>query len=644
MPDPYEGSLQRDAERGTNTITFQVPGGRPDEICVVPKHLPFADYRGKDGAKDIADENQLASYDFNKAGPAESGVIAIVPKRTSTSAAVDVYQIPAGTTRPDQITASYCLSVEKNGKNVAKFKQTDNVHTTTCTAAILGYYHVARALGDICEIKPAVLRTMDIEQHKKMVRLAAELGAHGLVGQSWALFNHYYANPPGSAVAQTLFTSDFQQIYGALLENTTGEENYTEWLNAGSDLSSTHAFRRMADSRPVEAILGSRDFSQSNVQALVGMRDMSEMILLDYLLAQSDRLTGGNISDYSFTYYRDGDKVKSVKTSKVTGIPAGVTKVVIKKLTIKDTDAGLLNNNVFANKGYLSQISHLHPKTFARLQTLATKWRDDPTVKEFFHRECTFSNSQLARFEKYLLAAASILQNRLDSGKLRLDLDLDDFFAGVAPPPPPPVAPFKINGSVGQWEKGAINAPADVLTVQRLLQTAAQKLNDTSLDPKGIDGKIGHVAANSATVLAIKAFQTRSALEVTGLIEPDQETWIKLLAVAGETPSFPPPPPPPPVALSKIDGTVGQWEKGAVNTPADVLIVQRLLQTAAQKLNDTSLDPKGIDGKIGHVAANSATVSAIKAFQTRSALEVTGLIEPDQETWTKLLTAAGETT
>ena len=211
--------MQRDAERGTNTTTFQVPGGRPDEICVVPKHLPFADYRGKDGAKDIADENQLASYDFNKAGPAESGVIAIVPKRTSTSAAVDVYQIPAGTIRPDQITASYCLSVEKNGKNVAKFKQTDNVHTTTCTVAILGYYHLARALGDICEIKPAVLRTMDIEQHKKMVRLAAELGAHGLVGQSWALFNHYYDNPRGSAVAQTLFTSDFQQIYGALLEN-----------------------------------------------------------------------------------------------------------------------------------------------------------------------------------------------------------------------------------------------------------------------------------------------------------------------------------------------------------------------------------------------------------------------------------------
>src|SRR6267378_6018470 len=103
-------------------------------------------------------------------------------------------------------------------------------------------------------------------------------------------------------------------------------------------------------------------------------------------------------------------------------------------------------------------------------------------------------------------------------------------------------------------------------------------------------------------------------------------------------------PTPPSVALSKINGSVGQWEKGAVNTPADVSTVQRLLRTAAQKLNDPSLDPKGIDGKIAHVAANSHTVSAIQTFQTRSALEVTGLIEPADETWTKLLAAAGETT
>jgi hypothetical protein len=534
MPDtdPYEGSLQRDAERGMERRTFKVPGGMPDEICIVPKHLAFAKYRGKDGEKDTADEEQLAGYDFYKTGPAESGVVAIVPKRTSTSAAVDVYELAKGTTRPDKLTASYCLTAEKTGQCVAKFKQTDNVHTTTSTAAILGYYHVSRALGDICEIKTAVLRTMDIEQHKQMVRIAAELGAKGLVGKSWALFNKYYANPKGSEVARTLFTSDFKQIYGALLENTTGEENYAEWLNAGSNLSSTRAFQRMADSRPAEAILGSREFNQSNVQALVGMRDMSEMILLDYLLAQSDRLTGGNISNYGFTYYLDKGKVKSVKSSKAEDVPPSAPKVAVKKLTIKDTDAGLLNTNVFEKKGYLAQISHMHPGTFERLQTMATKWRDDLSVREFFHRECTFSNSQLGRFEKYLLAAAATLQSRKESGKLRLDLDLDDYFSGVVPTPQPSESP-KIDGAVGRWEKGAANAKADVETVQRLLQTAGQKLHDPQLDPKGIDGKIARLPAKSSTVAAIVAFQSRSNLAVSELIEPASETWTKLLAAAG---------------------------------------------------------------------------------------------------------------
>src|SRR6266403_4856054 len=538
--DLYEGSLDRGAPRGTRVVEFSTTGNRPPEIGVIPKHLPFGDYRGENGSKDIADEQELVRYDFYKLGnTAADGAVALCPKDKSTSAAVELFAVPDNAPKSGPETPAYCTAIRKSSKDLAKFKQTDNAFTTTSTAAILGYYQVSRVLGDICEIEPAVLRTMDIEQHKRVVKMAADLGIRGTVRKSWDLFNRYYADPRGSSVARTLFTNDFLQIYGALEKNTRGEEHYAVWLGAGSNLSSTRAFQNMADSRPVQAILGSQGFTQVNVQALVAMRDMSEMILLDYLMAQSDRLTGGNISDYSFTYYRDGDKVKSVKTSKTTDIPSGATKVVVKKLTIKDTDAGLLNTNVFEKKGYISQISHLHPDTFARLQTLATKWRDDPTVKEFFHRECTFSNSQVSRFEKYLLAAASTLQSRLASGKLRLDLDLDDYFAGVAPPPPPPPPPpaahSKIDGIVGQWEKGAVNTPADVSTVQRLLQTAAQKLNDPSLDPKGIDGKIAHVASKSSTVAAIQAFQTRSALEVTGLIEPASETWTKLLAAAGET-------------------------------------------------------------------------------------------------------------
>jgi hypothetical protein len=266
---------------------------------------------------------------------------------------------------------------------------------------------------------------------------------------------------------------------------------------------------------------------------------MSELILLDYLMAQSDRLTGGNISNYAFTYFLDGEKVKSTKASKAQDIPSGAPQVTVKKLTIKDTDAGLLNSNVFEQKGYLSQIHHMHPGTYEGLQTLAQQLTADPTVKQFFHRECTFSNSQLARFEKYLLNAATVLKGRKDSGSLHLDLDLDSYFQGVTPPPPnptpstpPPQSAPGITASVGRWENGAANQTADVLTVQRLLTTVAQKKNEPQLDPHGVDGKIAHPPAKSNTVAAIEAFEASASLTVDGIIAPGSPAWQALAQAA----------------------------------------------------------------------------------------------------------------
>ena len=86
-----------------------------------------------------------------------------------------------------------------------------------------------------------------------------------------------------------------------------------------------------------------------------------------------------------------------------------------------------------------------------------------------------------------------------------------------------------ISDSVGRWEKNARNLPADVETVQRLLETAAQKLQDPQLDPHGIDGKIAQPPRKSNTVAAIEAFQSRSSISVDGLIEPEGQTWQALL-------------------------------------------------------------------------------------------------------------------
>ena len=90
-----------------------------------------------------------------------------------------------------------------------------------------------------------------------------------------------------------------------------------------------------------------------------------------------------------------------------------------------------------------------------------------------------------------------------------------------------------------------------------------------------------------------------------------------------------------------ITDSVGRWEKNARNLPADVEIVQRLLETAAQKLQAPQLDPKGIDGKIAQPPRKSNTVAAIEAFQSRSNISIDGLIEPGGQTWQALLQAAG---
>ena len=97
------------------------------------------------------------------------------------------------------------------------------------------------------------------------------------------------------------------------------------------------------------------------------------------------------------------------------------------------------------------------------------------------------------------------------------------------PTAPPPV----ITDSIGRWEKGAHNLLADVKTVQRLLETAAQKLQAPDLDPKGVDGKIARQSAKSNTVAAIEAFQKRSSISIDGLIEPGGQTWQALLKAAG---------------------------------------------------------------------------------------------------------------
>jgi peptidoglycan hydrolase-like protein with peptidoglycan-binding domain len=133
--------------------------------------------------------------------------------------------------------------------------------------------------------------------------------------------------------------------------------------------------------------------------------------------------------------------------------------------------------------------------------------------------------------------ARAMKLEKLDAGKPTFKVSPRALRAApdnVATPPPP-----VITGSVGRWEKGASNLQADVKTVQRLLETAAQKLQAPDLDPKGVDGKIARESAKSNTVAAIEAFQKRFNISIDGLIEPGGQTWQALLQTGGDTHPLP---------------------------------------------------------------------------------------------------------
>lgn len=96
---------------------------------------------------------------------------------------------------------------------------------------------------------------------------------------------------------------------------------------------------------------------------------------------------------------------------------------------------------------------------------------------------------------------------------------------------------WTIMGSVGRWEKGAKNDPADVTTIQTLLTSAAQVQGNASYDPKGINGVIPAPPAASDTVTAIEAFQRLFMTQPDGVVNVGGRTFDRLVEASGIPPA-----------------------------------------------------------------------------------------------------------
>jgi hypothetical protein len=159
---------------------------------------------------------------------------------------------------------------------------------------------------------------------------------------------------------------------------------------------------------------------------------MSEMLLIDTLMQQNDRTSGGNIDASTEVIYRDGAKFRTDKTGK--NVPSGLPQFTVKRLHLVDNDCGLIEGpGAIVKQGYLDRVNHLDPKTYNRLMQFASKWEIDPSVKAFFQTEALFSPTQIGSFERILLKTRDTLRAKCKQSDHFLDLGIDDYFNGTEP-------------------------------------------------------------------------------------------------------------------------------------------------------------------------------------------------------------------
>lgn len=417
LPIAAHATITPSYERGDALVWLEVPNNKP-EVCVIPKHLPT----GKYGKKDRQHEENLCAMDVGVS-------VAACAKDNSTNPGVDFFEAPEGVSLA-QLTKMDCN--HKDAMKEAKYKL-----STSCsyTPAILGYYHMSRALGDIGNVPPAVLRTMNLERHLAIGgRALSTIKSDQLIYKTWSGLISSLRAGKNAKNADLLFTDDYDQSYGALSKNPKKEEFYKEFFNGGTDRVATFkASNKIYAALSNPRLSVGRDWNGNNVQAMVQLRDMADMILMDTILGQQDRF--GNIH-YIEKYYYTGQKdgrfdVGSDKDKKDVPAEALAGAVKVKEMVLKDNDCGVAKENRIKNGGLLDRVSHLNPRTYKHLLAL-TRTIDEPDTKRLFTRGMVFTEADFAKVSGNLKEAAGQLQSACRAGRLKLDLDLDAHFSGEA--------------------------------------------------------------------------------------------------------------------------------------------------------------------------------------------------------------------
>ena len=417
-------SFDVDTPRGQETAKHTAPNGTVElaiRSAAFPRHPEIY------SQKDIEKEKELAAIDFYNGKTKDGLDVVLIPKTYSTSPGINIHavKLPAGTSHLGYAESHTGKSHSGDDKIIAKYKQTIPTHFTYCPS-ILGYYHLSRFF-DTEHVEPAIVRTMDVAAHKPL----ADLGKAKAIGsnnrQQWTEVRALDDSHSNS----TLYTKDGKQLYGALQANPTGEQSYPHLsdLQGASAFAASAEFSKVTSPNPLklECIDASGKLNQSAVQQIVQIKDLSDMILMDFIMSQADRFSGNIHSEKVYVWIENGVLKHEAKKSdpakaaeQLKEIPPEA--VLINRMIMKDNDAGLVSGNSAKSYHLLDKTSHIDPKTYNRLLDLQSNLQK-PEVAQWYQTELLFTPADFNTVKNNVDQAVGILSSRKDK-KLFLDASL----------------------------------------------------------------------------------------------------------------------------------------------------------------------------------------------------------------------------
>jgi hypothetical protein len=407
---------------------------------------------------DARQEREYCSIDFY------SSAVALCPKTWSTSPATIVYDITGGRFRDDQ-AGFESRACPKGGaalrdavSELAMYKMSMNEKDTsgTFSPASLLYYHLSRYFATEVQVPVAVARTIDKQVHDRRViepglRYTSGKSSLRMIHAGWKHYSEAVMSTTAVGTSPEFLTSDRRQLYGVLLRETGSrygpEVNGTR--SGGWGAGQNKAFQRtppflaLRQPKPLlEAIReGTRQANLdpaiakairpglSDAQMIFWMRELTEIVLLDFILGQQDRV--GNIDFEDRWYWIRQNKVESRPASgkKVPDDLAAARPVRIRRTWLNDNDAGVrASYSDFAEQTHmLDGVAHISAVTYRQLIRLDRGLQSQGALHRHLSGNYGLSAGELSLIARRTSEAAEILKRACRDQRLRFDLEPQEF-------------------------------------------------------------------------------------------------------------------------------------------------------------------------------------------------------------------------